>query len=246
MIVRELGDHYTLVRQAEHARMSGVIAAHLRVEFLGEPQEQLDIVRGAAHHDIGWNFWDDSPRFQANGLPINFPDIEKGEHRDCWTRMIFMNLELHGPAAAVFVTRHGEELDDVKENTAVSERRELMKALLARAYPGLSDEEREERKERGFRALFFGDALSLIACAGWDHTLELELWRRGGEPLRCRARRDGDWSVRISPWPFATDEVRKVHVDGVVIPKGMESQCRAILAQPREYRRRLFVDYLPE
>jgi len=70
MIVRTVEGFHYLVHQMEHARQTGVIAAHLRPEFLGPPSFQWEIMEASACHDLGWESWDAAPRFRENGLPV--------------------------------------------------------------------------------------------------------------------------------------------------------------------------------
>lgn len=245
MILRHLDGHHYIVRQPEHARQSGVILAHLRPEFLGGMTEQWDLLRACRQHDDGWAEWEKNPRLQENGLPVNFCDINKDDHADNWTRTIFGQLMYLGPAAASYVARHASALQDMEEAEGGQDRQELIETLVKRAWPEAAPDEGKAVSQAGFQALYACDALSLIALAGWKNRLTLKLHHSEEGEVSIEAWREGDWNVRVSPWPFCTDIIKGAHVDAVCLQQGEESAAAAILRDPRDYLVRVPIDYLP-
>ncbi len=245
MIVRRLGPWAYLTRQPEHARQSAVITAHLREEFLGAAEDRWLLLRATARHDDGWVAWEADPRIGDDGLPVNFTEIDRTAHRTNWERTIFLALHTLGAQAAAIIARHAAPFLSEHDEESRQHHGELLAALATRAWPDVAEDERTRRLEAGFRPLFFGDALSLMALAGWEGPLPFELPRDGGEPLSLRAWRDGDWAVRVDPWPFALPALHGVHADAVVLPADGSVDARAVLAAPRDRLVRLPIDYLP-
>ena len=88
---------YHLVRQPDHARVSGEIAQHFAIA--GAPPVDDDIVRGISLHDEGWAAFDEGrERLQATpanyssanvaldreGRPLAFLDIKAGDFLRAW------------------------------------------------------------------------------------------------------------------------------------------------------------------
>lgn len=247
MIRRTLNGTHFLTTQPEHARQTGVIVAHLRDEFLGPAEQQVDLLRATAVHDIGWAEWDANPTFAPNGLPLDFLDLPRLEHLEIWRRTIFGMLTKLGPAAAATLARHASALTTKEPNPSDPDYHfaDLIPALRQRAWPGVADEDTAFFVERGFLALRLADGLSLMGCAGWE-ALEMNLLREDRTPYQVMAWRDGDFSIRVDPWPFAPPEINDVWFEAVAIPEGSEPDAATILKHPREQRMRLPVRIAPK
>jgi hypothetical protein len=76
VIVREEGDRLVIVRQADHAQLSGRLAA-----AWGEPPWQVPepfpaVVVGAGIHDDAWLSWDEAPEVR-DGVPLSFFEVDR-------------------------------------------------------------------------------------------------------------------------------------------------------------------------
>ena len=248
MIVRTLGGWHHLVRQSEHARQSAVLTASLRPEFLGAIEDQWALMQATAMHDVGWDAWDDAPQVDAAGLPLNFDAVDKAVGREVWRHTVYGALVDHGPAVAAILARHASALamlDVVGDPPAEDYHfEEMLPHLEARAWPADAPEARTARRERAFAALALGDALSLLGLAGWSHRLTLPLHREDGTTLEVTAWREGDWTVRVAPWPFAVPgALANVWTDTVAVPAAEARDAVAILRAPRQYHVRRTVEY---
>ncbi|MBI1291239.1 DUF3891 family protein [bacterium] len=244
MIVRTLGDFHYLVPQAEHARQSAVIVAALESRWLGGSDRQVGVLRASRHHDDGWRLWDEAPRVREDGLPLPFDGIALEDHDAIWRRSIFGALDSLGPAEAAYIGRHSIALHKGSEEDELA-RFELVMALGRRSWRDCEDDEIRRRIEQGFSALFFGDAVSLIGVAGWSERLPFELRSEDGGRLTVEAWRDGDWQVRVAPWPFAVPALPQVSVDAVAIAVGEEPSAAARVRHHAGFRVRLPIDILP-
>jgi hypothetical protein len=100
-----------LVPQAEHARLSGIIAAAWRFSPV---RPHGEVIKAIAHHDDGWAEIDAAPRLNKNGEPRDFLEIPRAEHYAIWSRSIELVAErglLYGACvvAQYFVNRAQHE-----------------------------------------------------------------------------------------------------------------------------------------
>ena len=74
MIVRDLGDAWQVVMQTDHADLSGAFA-----RAWAEPVSPALVV-AAERHDDGWAVWEQSPRVDDDGKPVNFLEVDVRAH----------------------------------------------------------------------------------------------------------------------------------------------------------------------
>lgn len=245
MIVRELQDGHLMARQPEHARQSAVITAALRQEFVGTDSEREEIIAATKQHDDGWREWEANPRFREDGLPQNFPDIGEKCHQDIWFRTIELARQSLSPLAAAVVARQAGTFLQAYGGEAQRRYAELLPALLDAAWPDQPRESQERKLERSFAPLLVGDTLSLIPIAGWGEMRRFVLFMEDDTEFVFHAWREGEWTVRIEPWPFKTPGLRNVYIRAYHVPRGREEEASAILQDPGSHLIRLYVDYLP-
>jgi len=109
---------YYLVRQPDHARVSGDIAQQLAIA--GAPAVDNDIVRGISLHDEGWKDFDNGSErlsvtpaiysgeniaLSAVGRPLSFLDIKADDFLRAWRGSID-SAEAVAPIAALIVSGH--------------------------------------------------------------------------------------------------------------------------------------------
>ncbi len=182
---------YQLVRQPDHARVSGEIAQHLAIA--GAPAVDDDVVQGISLHDEGWRPFDDgsewlraTPAKYSNAnialddgnKPLSFLEIKAGDFLRAWRGSIDA-AETVAPIAGLIVSGHFfrlgkfgmgmgayEEADaqTVREFLASEEQRQ---ARLMR---------RQARTEKEVQywtdVLQFCDLLSLYLCCGSKESVE--------------------------------------------------------------------------
>ncbi len=207
MIVRELDGWMYLVPQAEHARHAALLTGYLRPEFLGPSTLRDQVVAATRHHDEGWTHWERDPARGEDGWPLNFDSIDTREHLRIWERSVVEACRQSGAGAGAMVARHAAQLTGLHDEKAAATFHVMGEALRREAWPKLEQEAAEARLEQSFRALFFGDAASLLALVGWEEKLDLCLHGSGGKGHALQGRRAGEWEVEVSPWPFARAEL---------------------------------------
>src|SRR6202047_4720593 len=89
MISQERGDHLILIRQTDHAVLSGYFARELGNEIFARPEPLESFQLAAAEHDNGWKEWELQPRIDpVSFLPYSFMSLPTREHIDLYQRGI--------------------------------------------------------------------------------------------------------------------------------------------------------------
>ncbi len=89
MIIQEQGDHLILIRQTDHAVLSGYFARELGNEVFSRPEPLESFQLAAEEHDNGWNEWELQPRIDPfTFLPYSFMSLPTQEHIDLYQRGI--------------------------------------------------------------------------------------------------------------------------------------------------------------
>src|SRR5437762_12584643 len=82
MIIQEHGDHLILIRQTDHAVLSGYFARELGNEGFARPEPLESFQLAATEHDNGWNEWELQPRIDpVTFLPYSFMSVPTQEHK---------------------------------------------------------------------------------------------------------------------------------------------------------------------
>jgi Protein of unknown function (DUF3891) len=227
---------YHLVRQPDHALLSGQIAE--RFAIAGAPAVDDDIVRGISLHDEGWRDFDDGrQRLQATsanysadsvalnleGKPLSFLEIKAEDFLRAWNGSIAA-AEAVAPIAGLIVSGHfrrigqfgmstgtysGGDTQRVQEFIAREEERNR------RLLPLQSRSEKEV--EDWTDVLQFCDLLSLYLCCGSRESVEFpQPVGPKGETIRLQGQ---DGIYVLSPSPFAREvefslEAQSYPVDG--------------------------------
>jgi len=89
MIIQEQGDHLILIRQTDHAMLSGFFARALGNRVFSRPEPFESFCLAAAEHDNGWNEWELLPQIDPRTFtPYNFMSIPTEEHIALYQRGI--------------------------------------------------------------------------------------------------------------------------------------------------------------
>src|SRR5437016_14654296 len=89
MIIQEHGDHLILIRQTDHAVLSGYFARELGNENFARPEPLESFQLAATEHDNGWNEWEVQPPIDpVTFLPSSFRAVPTQEHIDLKQRCL--------------------------------------------------------------------------------------------------------------------------------------------------------------
>lgn len=225
MIISRGPERLVMVRQVDHQEQCALMARAWGNERFGRPGYYDAAVTAARWHDEGWRRWEAAPGVDAEGHPLDFPDIDRARHVELYREGIGdacrrdlragLLVSMHG--AGLYRGRLG--LDHIVRPSGA--RPPVVDAFL----------EGEDRRQVALRArLGDGPQLDRWTWAAyrllqaWDLLSLALLWGRIADrpevtlPRVPRAeddtdgvdvtvRPDGRWRATCAPWPFATDRV---------------------------------------
>jgi hypothetical protein len=225
MIVRERPDSYLLVRQHDHALVSGEFAKH----WARRPQPLDSTLYAIAHHDVAWQGPDASVRWnEETGRPYSFVDYPTEPKIQAYLEGLDW-LEERDPYAACLCSMHYETLmrrfgeSEVEERFADAEARRQ-----ARLRAGMSEEELENL---GYNLglLKLCDGLSLFICLNEPGESNDPPPYPGGFGLsgeRFEPVWDDSHTLRLTPNPFSEPF-------GISVPYTLVAKDRRILGNNR-------------
>jgi hypothetical protein len=202
MIVRNAGRAWQVVLQTDHADLSGDLARAWREQG----PRHASLVVAAERHDDGWAVWEQAPRVDASGKPVNFLEVDVRSHLAFYRAGIAAITEqdadagllvsMHG--AGIYRQRYG--LDESLGLARADDVKDEVDAFVAEQEAKFGGDLGERRGD--YQLLQLYDRLSLYFCtrdveAG--EYAELQGYRL--EPI-------APWHVRIAPYPFAESPAR--------------------------------------
>lgn len=196
MIVRDAGDAWQVVLQTDHADLSGAFARAWKEQGPRHPS----LVIAAERHDDGWAVWEQAPRVDESGKPINFLEVDVRSHLAFYRAGIAAITE-QSPDAGLLVSMHGAGiyrqrygLDPGLSLTRAPEVQDEVDAFVAEQEAKFGGEPGDRYEDYALLQLL--DRLSLYFCMrNVEGGEEAELQGHRLEPL-------GPWRVRLSPYPF--------------------------------------------
>ena len=223
MIVRDAGVHWQVVLQTDHADLSAAFA-HARDD---EVSPSLALV--AERHDDGWAVWEQSPRVDGGGRPVNFLDVNVLAHL-AFYRAGIAALTEEDPYAGLLLSMHGAGiyrrrygLDPGLKLTFEDVVREQVEAFVAEQEAKFGGDPGEHRRDYELLQLY--DRLSLYFCMR-----DVEAGEEG-EVQGHRLEPVAPWHVRMEPFPFAESPARFSLLRRVLPKRGRTQE---------EFRRELF------
>lgn len=227
MLVRDRGDFWQLVRQPDHADLSGQLARAWGNADVAPPRPRDSVVLAATRHDDGWAVFDRRPAWDPDhGRPRYFLDVPVLSHLAFYRACIQVVSE-EDPYAGLLVSMHGAGIYNGRYGTQpgqaptfAEQAREQVEAFIReqeRTHPeraaalGLSEPERWT----SYKLLQAYDRLSLAFCLGeWETSdaepdaIEPVPVDYDGTEVELRLEPVGPWRVRFDPYPFAASPAR--------------------------------------
>jgi hypothetical protein len=195
MIVRDLGDAWQIVLQTDHADLSAAFARAWKTPL------PPSLVIATERHDDGWAVWEQAPRVDADGKPVNFLEVDIRSHLAFYRAGIAAITEqdadagllvsMHG--AGIYRQRYG--LDPGLGLSRAAELQDEVDAFVAEQEAKFGGSPSDRQADYELLQLF--DRLSLYFCLR-----DLE----GGEAAELQGYAlapVGPWRVKIDPYPFA-------------------------------------------
>lgn len=208
MIVCDVGDHWQVVMQTDHADLSGELAR--RWSDRTERPESLMIA--AERHDDGWAVWEQSPAYDPGAnKPVNFLDVNVLAHLAFYRAGIAAITE-QDPYAGLLVSMHGAGiyrrrygLQPELQLTFADGARQQVDAFVAEQEGGFEAKDAElgvsaEQRQKDYELLQMHDRVSLLFC------MNDTLAPGGGEFGGYSFRGEGAGVLAMTPYPFGGGE----------------------------------------
>jgi Protein of unknown function (DUF3891) len=215
MIVRDTGDAWQVVLQTDHADLSGAFARAWAREGSGSDPDSLAIA--AERHDDGWAVWEQAPRVDEAGKPVNFLEVDVRSHLAFYRAGIAAITE-QDPHAGLLVSMHGAGiyrerygLDPGLGLARAAEAQEEVDEFVAEQEAKFGGSPGEHRGE--YELLQIYDRLSLYFCmrdVEKGEASEFQGYRL--EPV-------APWRVRLEPYPFRDAAPARFSLLRRVVPK---------------------------
>ena len=232
MIVQEQGDELILIRQTDHAMLSGFFAREWGSELFRRPEPFESVRLAAAEHDNGWRDWELQPKIDPRTrLPYSFMSLPTEEHMDLYQRGIERVVK-SDRYAGLLVSLHASGLYDRARATIPGYSAKYIKATESdlvntflqnlklqqlrlkvdlRGDPPIRDFVQDKLLENNARRLEALDRLSLYFCMSsepHDATIDNVPIDDHGSEIDWDLRADGPNSVSIGPYPFKREPLQ--------------------------------------
>jgi hypothetical protein len=228
MIIQDQGDHLVVIRQTDHAVLSGFFARELGNELFVRPAPAESFRLAATEHDNGWSEWELLARIDpVNFLPYSFMSIPTAEHMALYQRGIErvvkadryagLLVSLHcaglydrtratipGYSAKYIKSLEAEQVNDFLQGLRLQQLR--LRADL-RADAALVDFSGESWLQINSKRLEALDRLSLYFCLAPMEPATIDgvpVDYKGGE-ADWVLQPEADQSVTLEPYPFRRD-----------------------------------------
>jgi hypothetical protein len=232
MIVQEQGDQLILIRQTDHAVLSGFFAREWGNELFQRPEPFESLCLAASEHDNGWREWELQPQIDPKTrLPYSFMSIPTDTHIELYQRGIERVVKADR-YAGLLTSMHASGLYDRARATipgysakyVKSTESELVSGFLQglklqqlrlkvdlRADTASKDFVQEKLLERNSRRVEALDRLSLYFCMNGtphDSTIESVPVDDEGSEVDWELRPDGANAVSLGPYPFRREPLQ--------------------------------------
>jgi hypothetical protein len=232
MIVQEQGDELILIRQTDHAVLSGFFAREWGNELFRRPEPFESLQLAAREHDNGWHEWELQPQIDPKTrLPYSFMSLPTDAHIELYQRGIERVVKTDR-YAGLLVSMHASGLYDRARATipgfsakyVKSTESELVSGFLQalklqqlrlkvdlRGDAATKEFVQDKLLETNSRRLEALDRLSLYFCmSGTPHdaTIEAVPVDDQGSEVDWELRPDGPNAVSLGPYPFRREPLQ--------------------------------------
>lgn len=232
MIVQEQGDQLILIRQTDHAVLSGFFAREWGNDLFQRPEPFESLLLAASEHDNGWRDWELQPQIDPKTrLPYSFMSIPTDAHIELYQRGIERVVK-SDRYAGLLVSLHASGLYDRARATIPgfsakyikSTESELVNGFLQglklqqlrlkvdlRADAGKKEFVQDKLLEANSRRLEALDRLSLYFCMSsvpHDATIDSVPVDDQGSEVDWELRPRGANAVTLGPYPFRREPLQ--------------------------------------
>ena len=232
MIVQEQGDELVLIRQTDHAVLSGFLAREWGNDLFQRPEPFESLQLAATEHDNGWREWELQPQIDPKTrLPYSFMSLPTDTHMELYQRGIERVVK-SDRYAGLLVSMHASGLYDRARATipgfsakyVKSAETDLVSSFLQglklqqlrlkvdlRADAAVKELVQDKLLEANSRRLEALDRLSLYFCMSstpQDATIEGVPVDDQGSEVDWELRPGGPNAVSLGPYPFRREPLQ--------------------------------------
>ena len=232
MIVQEQGDELVLIRQTDHAVLSGFLAREWGNDLFQRPEPFESLQLAATEHDNGWREWELQPQIDPKTrLPYSFMSLPTDTHMELYQRGIERVVK-SDRYAGLLVSMHASGLYDRARATipgfsakyVKSAETDLVSSFLQglklqqlrlkvdlRADAAVKEFVQDKLLEANSRRLEALDRLSLYFCMSstpQDATIEGVPVDDQGSEVDWELRPGGPNAVSLGPYPFRREPLQ--------------------------------------
>jgi hypothetical protein len=227
VLVRDRGEMWQLVRQPDHADLSGQFARAWGGDDVAPVRNAGSLALAATRHDDGWAVFDRRPAWDPdNGRPRNFLDVPIRSHLAFYRACIEVVTD-EDPYAGLMVSMHGAGIYNGRYGTqpsltltSAAGHAQEVGAFVAEqedTHPARIEALGLDEPERwgNYKLLQVYDRLSLSLCLReWESSdaqqdeIEPCPLDYDGSDAKLRITPVGPWRVRMEPYPFAVSPAR--------------------------------------
>lgn len=220
MLVRESDGRLLLIRQDDHAKLCGEMAARL----VDGPEERGAFVAAARVHDNGWREADAAPLLNPHtARPHTYNDYPDEGYLDVWRRGIARAVALDAHVG-LLVSLHGSRFFTGSRAPYLREfhdaQCQLQDRLLAGLGLGGSHDALPAPVEEASGWIRFLDGVSLFACGEWGSPRALD----APDCEHVLEREEG--RVVVDPWPF--DDEFTLTIDAIELARAPYAEQREL------------------
>ncbi len=263
MIIQEQGDHLILIRQTDHAVLSGYFARESGNEGFARPEPFDSFQLAATEHDNGWNEWELQPHIDpVTFLPYSFMSLPTAEHMELYQRGIERVVKVDR-YAGLLVSMHCAGLYDKTRATMPGFSAKYVKAQEAplvtdflqrlrlqqlrlkvdlRGDPATKDFADEKWLQANAQRLEALDRLSLYFCLGpmEPATIDAVPADYKGAEVDWDLQPEESYGATLEPYPFRRDPL-EISILARRIPKRRyadDLELQKVLAQAPYFGRK--------
>ena len=263
MIVQEQDDQLILIRQTDHAVLSGFFAREWGNELFQRPEPLESVRLATGEHDNGWREWELQPHIDPKTrLPYSFMSLPTEEHIELYQRGIERVIKVDR-YAGLLVSMHASGLYDRARATipgfsakyVKSTEAELVSGFLQalklqqlrlkvdlRADAATKDFVQEKLLESNSRRLEALDRLSLYFCLGpmEPATIDAVPADYKGAEVDWDLQPEESYGATLEPYPFRRDPL-EISILARRIPKRRyadDLEFQKVLAQAPYFGRK--------
>lgn len=217
-MIRRRDNPQWIIPQTAHSWLAGQLAMHWGnddFQFCGAAHV---IMLAAANHDLGWTAWEQAPRLDAQGRPLDFLEMPVETHLHLWRESIHL-MSVQDKYAALLVSKHACDLVEkrlFRQEDSEPDGDRLQAFLVGQGqwqedFCRVLDSDplwkaacRPVHLQTNVRLLQIFDWLSLLLCMFAPEETEIpDVPGHIGDVGRTlRLKPENDRTITVSPWPF--------------------------------------------